>query len=610
MAWRLLKNLSEYACMGILANIDSYAGNLFDATETNMIQPGLKIDMLFGAGEGLPAGKGIAQGIAKGINGSFAGILARVSSKAVKAHFNALEDALAGKQTGLCAGLDMNSGRATLERLRRILLAQGGGLGQLQVNEKGLTALREILMAAGFTPDQVSDLYDQLKKGALDHKVDVSDLFTRLNQMEAKTDKDDPMLDLSMLPYLQVILSNFGIDQARSDKIIADSTLAGEGVDLKQFIQGIRTAIKQGQVPRTVNNRKNNEQIAAFLADMNADKGAADAEGRITLERFVAALEKKFQQNNRKGLLDKTLAEAGARFLKNVGTKEDALSDSFSKEAIQGMLPNKISTHEKSTKLHHKSGELKAAQISRLEPDKAAGAIWLNVGMEPSQMLAEKTVGAGALSEDFLSLMEENRTDKIQELIQPDLQNDLAGKDQDQEGRTLTSMGAGVKQSGKIGPAFVGSGEGAAGKSLPAYVLHQVGRQIVRSVQENNNEIQLQLKPPHLGRLHLSLETVQDGVRVSIVAEQKSARELLVAHVDELRSALLDQGIKLEKIDVQIAFNFDQFMTQTREDGNRSSSRKNPEFQISGESSAGTTSVEELAALSSRKSDGLLDLIV
>jgi flagellar hook-length control protein FliK len=107
-----------------------------------------------------------------------------------------------------------------------------------------------------------------------------------------------------------------------------------------------------------------------------------------------------------------------------------------------------------------------------------------------------------------------------------------------------------------------------------------VGRQIIRSVHQNQTEIHLQLKPPHLGRLRMSLETVNDGMRISILTEHQSTREMLRAHTGELRTALMEQGVRLEKIDVQVAFNFEQSMANSNKDLKRFNKRRDPGFDM------------------------------
>jgi flagellar hook-length control protein FliK len=101
-----------------------------------------------------------------------------------------------------------------------------------------------------------------------------------------------------------------------------------------------------------------------------------------------------------------------------------------------------------------------------------------------------------------------------------------------------------------------------AGKTLPGYLLDQVSRQIVKLRTAGENEITLQLKPPHLGRMKLNVEHTSGGIKVGIVVESAAAKEMLLSHANELKAALGDQGLRLDKIDVETQSDFGRSMAQ------------------------------------------------
>jgi hypothetical protein len=113
-----------------------------------------------------------------------------------------------------------------------------------------------------------------------------------------------------------------------------------------------------------------------------------------------------------------------------------------------------------------------------------------------------------------------------------------------------------------------------SGTKLPGYVLNQVGSQILKARLNNENEVTLQLKPPHLGRIFMTIENQMDGLKVSVITEQQAAREMLQSHMHELRSLLNEQGLRLEKLDVELSQNFEQTMTSARQGHNRRKERR------------------------------------
>ncbi len=152
------------------------------------------------------------------------------------------------------------------------------------------------------------------------------------------------------------------------------------------------------------------------------------------------------------------------------------------------------------------------------------------------------------------------------------------------------------------------SGPKSNGRTLPSYVLDQVSRQILRAFQNNDNEIKLQLKPPHLGRLQMSIESTNNGFKVGIITENPATREMLLSHISELRSILMDQGLHLEKIDVQISYNFDQSTAKGKQELNNSKGRKHSEFKLSDAEDIENFTGSQEDERSFRK-DGVLDLV-
>jgi len=87
---------------------------------------------------------------------------------------------------------------------------------------------------------------------------------------------------------------------------------------------------------------------------------------------------------------------------------------------------------------------------------------------------------------------------------------------------------------------------------LPAYLVDQLGRQISRSIQKGDRVLKIQLKPPELGVVKVELDLKENVLKLGMITENSAVKELLLANANELKEALVEQGVKLEKIDVQI----------------------------------------------------------
>jgi flagellar hook-length control protein FliK len=149
-----------------------------------------------------------------------------------------------------------------------------------------------------------------------------------------------------------------------------------------------------------------------------------------------------------------------------------------------------------------------------------------------------------------------------------------------------------------------------AGRNLPGYLLEQVSRQIVRLRNAGESDMTLQLKPPHLGRIQLNIEQTSGGIKVGIVVESAAARDMLLANSHDLKMTLADQGLRLDKIDVEAQADFGQSMAQAGRGFDQSGGRKG-RWGDQGRQGGGNASENPLAAeaATGRGGAGRLDLV-
>ena len=100
---------------------------------------------------------------------------------------------------------------------------------------------------------------------------------------------------------------------------------------------------------------------------------------------------------------------------------------------------------------------------------------------------------------------------------------------------------------------------------LPAYLIDQVGKQISRSILNGDQVIRLKLKPPGLGSLRIEMDIKGNMLKLKMTTENHSTRDILLSNVHELREALGEQGVKLERIDIQIDHDFDRSFANFKE---------------------------------------------
>lgn len=76
------------------------------------------------------------------------------------------------------------------------------------------------------------------------------------------------------------------------------------------------------------------------------------------------------------------------------------------------------------------------------------------------------------------------------------------------------------------------------------------GRQMLRQIGKGGGTIRLQLDPPELGKMHLTIHVDKDVVRAEALVETVQVRQVLIEHVAQLRQVLEDKGLHLEQFEV------------------------------------------------------------
>jgi len=110
--------------------------------------------------------------------------------------------------------------------------------------------------------------------------------------------------------------------------------------------------------------------------------------------------------------------------------------------------------------------------------------------------------------------------------------------------------------------SFETTAKAPAQRYVPTYMNDQISRQISMGLKNGNKQMTLQLKPPQLGSLQLDMEIQNDVLKISMATEKQATREMLLSHINELKDSLAQQGIKVDKVDIEINYNFNESLAQ------------------------------------------------
>ncbi len=154
------------------------------------------------------------------------------------------------------------------------------------------------------------------------------------------------------------------------------------------------------------------------------------------------------------------------------------------------------------------------------------------------------------------------------------------------ESASLQSPGAGTDRSGSVVGSTLssatdtgtGSHAGPRGaepnSSAPtlsesdhARFMQRVVR-AVHSAHQRNGEVRLRLSPPELGSLRIALRVELGAMTARVEAETPEARSLLLDGLPQLRERLAEQGIRVERFDVDLLDRQGEQSPQTTTDNN------------------------------------------
>ncbi len=112
-------------------------------------------------------------------------------------------------------------------------------------------------------------------------------------------------------------------------------------------------------------------------------------------------------------------------------------------------------------------------------------------------------------------------------------------------------------------------------RPLPVHVTRQVGKGVLKAIQQGESTLRLQLKPASLGRLFITIDNLGDSMKVSVMTENQAARDMLNANANELKGILANTGINLAQFDVDMGSDFGQSMANTQQGSEGAGKRGN-----------------------------------
>ena len=506
-------------------------------------------------------------------------------------------------------------GNVLLQQLRKTLLRGGRPLEKQFIDSEHLSHLADLLTAAGVSAQNANQFINSLKARVGNRALSLATIFNELANLESLQSVKNPdiLMELSALPYMETILQGLGLSPEQISQAFDGAVDNTGGIGLNRLIANLKQIdARSVDLSDPAKQAMSSQKLAELL--MRADlltrsegidaqspshvefgkamnsllfseetTGSAGRQDILTLPRLIAKLETMMVTRAPLGVSEETIAERINLFLEKITipTSSDSQSSQLSTNLKNQILrlPHADRNNAANFSRQNQTPDLSANRQVKL----AARSAKATDGFSMQQL----AVGVSNDESSFGSKLEAKQVEALQDRLA------LLGGQGDKKVAWEPTITAPASKSGSA--------------TLPAYVLNQVGRQLIRSHLAGENEIRLQLKPPQLGRLQMYIERVEGVLKVEIASELQATRDLLLAHSQELKALLSDQGLRVDRIDVNLNDQFEHAMTFNRQESNQSRGRKNKSAVPKNMSAAPSANTE--AQPPKFVSDGMVDLV-
>ncbi len=491
-----------------------------------------------------------------------------------------------------------------LKKLKEFfMMLSGNNLKNLSIDAQGLDVLKELLINAGFEAEQITELIGDIKflLTQENKNVSVDELLNKLGGLdsgenisdEIKNQEEDVIIPISALAFIESIMTSLGIPEDVRNSIFSD-VKTDQGIDLNVLIKNLKEVEEKSFATGTSFKIDiNTNSVAKLMSQLNLGNGSkALLDGKLSLQDFINVLENKrneilnvggIKDNNLTNVLATTMASKGKEVFNPQAVSKNILVPD-NRISMEGLSPTDANGEKETSAL---LGRL----FDNISKQETSNDKIVNVSLDKfSNKDFEKLFPfhiKGEPGKDSQLFAKSELEEKFTKLLVK-IESSMNGKG-DSENRNHFSKARHQSNAVKImdtpqssvgegkllnSVRYLSSAKNEAARPLPSYVTNQVGRSIVRAFNQGQSEIKIQLKPPELGRMMITIEDMGNGVKVSVVAEHQAARDMLISNSNTLKAALESSGISLENFDVDMGSDFNRSMADAKNQSGYSRNKK------------------------------------
>lgn len=464
--------------------------------------------------------------------------------------------------------LSDKQGHQFISALQSILLMLSKGkLDAVSVDSGGLDVLKKMLVNAGFDESEVNSLIEELTALLDEGELGMDKVFDKLFDLSfdaADADRQELFVNPEDVNFLESIFISLGIPAEDIRQLLSSAQSGDQGINLDTLIENLKQYQKNAFSNNQTYQVPTDQTPISLLSQSLGLKLEPAQPDMFSLNDIVKALENLRTEKNNLTVRtqggspqQQAVAEKPADLLNtlfkalNIEKKEITRPVvEFTAEKIKDAFKNPFAAVEGNTKeLHTGFGMDKGRFLKKGDVKEVPkGLETLLDGNVKDPGAAKEKIGAGVETARRFSLTRETKT-QIPQAV------------------------AGETKSGSTETRFEIPLPKASPKPLPAYLTQQVGKSLIRAINLGENSLKIQLKPPELGRLLMTIDNTGNNMRVSIMTENHAAKEIITQNVTELRSLLSNSGVNLERFEVDMSQDFRQSMADARQQAGQSGKR-------------------------------------
>ncbi len=454
-----------------------------------------------------------------------------------------------------------------LESLKKALLSKGKPLNKVSLKNDDLSLFKKFLFECGLSQKKVDRLLKDLLENNPRGEINLSRFFQKITELVPPKSKNQHsyLLDPAAIPHVELILRNFGMTPRELDRVFSAARIEDGRLDLEKFVVKLRKITKEQSIKTSLTTvQKLDHQLADRLKMLGVHIPEQGRNGQISLKDFISSLEQMVGKPDVEHGLPAEVKTTMEHILAKVVISDEKTEPAIFKSFVSDSKHTDLYSHEKIAS----NGEPveKEKLLSSLkdkgkptvndvllspfsEKDKAVDkknlsfSIKETVGTEKNEKLPAKLNGGQDLKHEVKkgshAFKSETRTVNVF---------------QQMTGSTASETVHNVKQND------------SPQNFMSTYLIDQVGRQISRAILKGDRVIRLQLRPPELGAVKIEMDIKDNVLRLGIITENSLVKELLLSNIHELRDALMEKGVKIEKLDVQVNHDFNQSLANSKED--------------------------------------------